>query len=324
MVGRDCLNEKKKIDVIVIVGPTACGKTSLSISLAKILNAEIISADSMQIYKGMNIGTAKPTKEEMQGVPHHLIDFVDIDKEFSVAEYVKLAKSCIFDIDKRGKIPIVVGGTGLYINSLINDVHFIKQPSDPELRESLKERVEKEGIEALIAELKSFDKESAERLHPNNVGRIIRAIEIYRTTGITMSQQIENSKKVQSPYNPIMIGINYKDRDVLYDRINKRVDSMIDNGLVEEARRILSSNCSKTAMNAICYKELIPYINGQCSLCEAVENLKMQTRRYAKRQITWFKKNNRINWFFADNYIDFKEFFIFCTKNYRQINKYML
>ncbi len=318
------MNEKKKIDIIVIVGPTACGKTSLSIALAKMLNAEIISADSMQIYKQMNIGTAKPTKEEMQGIPHHLINFVDIDKEFSVAEYVRLAKDCIFDIDKRGKIPIVVGGTGLYIDSLINDVNFIKQPMDSELRESLKERAEKEGIKSLIAELESFDKESAKRLHPNDVGRIIRAIEIYKQTGITMSQHIESSKKVESPYNPMMIGINYKDRSVLYDRINKRVDDMIDRGLIKEAKEILSSNCSKTAMNAICYKELLPYINGECSLFEAIENLKMQTRRYAKRQITWFKNNDRINWFFADNYIDFKEFFVFCTKNYRQIKKYML
>lgn len=306
--------EKDKIDVVAIVGPTACGKTKLSIELAKIFDAEIVSADSMQIYKEMNIGTAKPTISEMQEIKHHLIDFVDVDKDFSVAEYVSLAKKCIFDINKRGKIPFLVGGTGLYVNSLINNVNFTEQNSDPKLREALKQRIQLEGIQSLIDELKTFDSESAERLHPNNVGRIIRAIEIYRTTGTTMTQQIENSKKIVSPFNPIMIGLNYKNRNILYDRINKRVDMMIEMGLIDETRKILSLNCSKTAMNAICYKELIPFINGECSREEAIENLKLKSRQYAKRQLTWFRKDNRIRWVYVNDYIDFKEILNFCTK----------
>lgn len=308
------MKENNKINIVVIVGPTACGKTNLSIQLAKIFGAEIISADSMQIYKEMNIGTAKPTIEEMQGVPHHLIDFVDIDKDFSVADYVKLARKKIFEVNEKGKLPFIVGGTGLYVNSLIDNINFTEQNSDPVLREALKKRAETKGIQSLIDELKTFDEESAEKLHPNNVGRIIRAIEIYKTTGITMTEQIKNSKKFESPFNPIMIGLNYKDRSILYDRINKRVDFMLENGLIDETKKILSANCSKTAMNAICYKELIPYINGECSLEQAIEILKRQTRRYAKRQLTWFKKDNRINWVYMDNYIDFKEILDFCTK----------
>ncbi len=308
------MNKNNKIDIVVIVGPTASGKTNLSVQLAKIFNSEIISADSMQIYKKMSIGTAKPTIDEMQGIPHHLIDFVDINKNFSVADYVKLAKEKIFEINEKGKLPIIVGGTGLYVNSLIDNINFTEQNSDPVLRDKLKKRVETQGIQSLIEELKTFDIESAQKLHPNNVSRIIRAIEIYKTTGITMTEQIKNSKKFDSPFNPIMIGLNYKDRNVLYDRINKRVDSMIKNGLVNETQEILSDNCSKTAMNAICYKELIPYINGECSLEQAVEVLKRQTRRYAKRQLTWFKKDNRINWIYIDDYVDFKEILDFCTK----------
>lgn len=316
------MNKNNKIDIVVIVGPTASGKTNLSVQLAKIFNSEIISADSMQIYKKMNIGTAKPTIDEMQGIPHHLIDFVDINKNFSVADYVKLAKEKIFEINEKGKLPIIVGGTGLYVNSLIDNINFTEQNSDPVLRDKLKKRVETQGIQSLIEELKTFDIESAQKLHPNNVSRIIRAIEIYKTTGITMTEQIKNSKKFDSPFNPIMIGLNYKDRNVLYDRINKRVDSMIKNGLVNETQEILSDNCSKTAMNAICYKELIPYINGECSLEQAVEVLKRQTRRYAKRQLTWFKKDNRINWIHIDDYVDFKEILDFCTKtieNYKNM-----
>lgn len=305
---------RKKINVVAVVGPTACGKTKLSIELAKRLNGEIISADSMQIYKEMNIGTAKPTKLEMAGVPHHLIDFLDINSEFSVAEYVKLAKKCIFEVNARGKLPFIVGGTGLYVNSLLNDVNFVEQNFDPVLRKNLLLKLKNEGVDALIKELADFDEESAKKIHPNNIIRIIRAIEFYRMTGITITQHNEDSKKIVSPYNPIMFGLTYRNRETLYDKINKRVDKMIELGLVDEASKILSSNCSKTAMNAICYKELIPYFNKQCSLNDAVENLKMQTRRYAKRQLTWFKKDDRINWIFVDNYIDFKEILSFCTK----------
>lgn len=316
MAGCDELEIKNnlKINVVAVVGPTACGKTKLSVELAKRFNGEIISADSMQIYKEMNIGTAKPTREEMCAIPHYLIDFLDVTREFSVADYVKLAKNCIFDIYYRGKLPIVVGGTGLYINSLLNNIDFIEQKSDPELRETLLRKMNIEGAGSLIKELATFDKISAQKLHPNNIIKIIRAIEFYKTTGITMSQHIENSKKAISPYKPIILGLAYRNREILYKKINKRVDKMIELGLIDEAKRILSFNCSKTAMNAICYKELIPYINNQCSLNEAIENLKKQTRKYAKRQLTWFKKDTRINWIFIDDYMDFKEIINFCTK----------
>lgn len=308
------MQNNEKIKIVAIVGPTACGKTRLSVELAKQLNGEIISADSMQIYKNMNIGTAKPTKIEMDNVPHHLMDFLELNCEFSVAEYVKLAKKCIIEVNSRKKLPIIVGGTGLYVESLINDVNFIEQKFDSELRKSLIKKLNEEGVNSLIEELATFDEESAKNIHPNNVNRIIRAIEHYKITGITMTQQIANSKKIVSPYDAIMIGLTYRNRELLYDKINKRVDKMLEDGLLEEAKQILASDYSKTAMNAICYKELIPYFNQECSLSEAVENLKRQTRRYAKRQLTWFKKNNRIQWIFIDDYIDFKEILNFCTK----------
>lgn len=308
------IENKEKIKVVAIVGPTACGKTPLSIELAKRLDGEIISADSMQIYKEMNIGTAKPTREEMAGVPHHLVDFLEVNREFSVAEYVKLAKKCIFDVHARGKLPIIVGGTGLYVTSLLNDINFVEQNFDTTLRENLMQKLKNEGADSLLSELASFDAESAKKLHPNNVGRIIRAIELYHLTGVTMSEHVKNSKKIISPYNPIIFGLNYRNRATLYDRINARVDKMVELGLLDEARRILASDCSKTAMNAICYKELISHFNDECSLSDAIENLKMQTRRYAKRQLTWFRKDDRINWIFIDDYIDFKEILSFCIK----------
>ena len=243
-----------------MVGSTASGKTNFAVDLAKALDGEIISADSMQIYKEMNIGTAKPTADEMQGIKHHLIDFVPLEENFSVADYVKLAKEKIFDINSRSKLPIICGGTGLYVNSLIDNVDFTKQNSDIKVRKELEQRLKDKGIEPLLEELKTFDPESAERIHPNNVLRIIRAIEIYKVTGITMTQQIENSKKIDSPFSPLILGLDYRNRDVLYEKINRRVDLMIENGLLEETRKILSKKCSKTAMNAICYKELLHYI----------------------------------------------------------------
>lgn len=306
--------DNQKIRVIVIVGPTACGKTKLSIELAKIFNGEIISADSIQVYKKMNIGTAKPTKLEMGNVPHHLIDFLNVEEEFSVSDYIRLAKICISEITRRGKIPFVVGGTGLYVNSLIDNVYFQVEKKDPELRRFLNEKLKTKGITALLKELATFDKESAERIHPNNTIRIIRAIEIYKTTGITMTEHIANSKKIESNYDPIFIGLAYRDRSFMYAKINRRVDKMIDSGLIDEAKEILSLHCSKTAMNAICYKELIPYFNNQCSLSDAIEKIKLNTRKYAKRQLTWFKRDPRINWIFVDEYSNFYEILNCCVK----------
>lgn len=314
----------EKINVLVIVGPTASGKTRLAIELAKIFNGEIISADSMQIYKDMDIGTAKPTPQEMAEIPHHLIDFLPLEKTFSVADYVNLAKEKIAEIKKRDKLPIICGGTGLYVDSLINNINFEEQNSNTEVRNALTQIYEKEGIEPLLKKLSQIDEKAFLSIHPNNVKRIIRAIEIYETTGITMSEQIENSRLIDSPYNPLFIGLDFKNRDILYSRINKRVDVMMENGLLEEAKDILSRDCSLTAKSAICYKELEAYFKGQCSLEEAVEKLKRASRRYAKRQLTWFRKNSRINWFFVDEYDSFEHFLKMCAKcvDFSKITRY--
>lgn len=303
-----------KIKVVVIVGPTACGKTCASVELAKRFDGEIVSADSMQIYKGMDIGTAKPTELERRGVQHHLIDFLDVDKEFSVAEYVNLAKKKIADIVAKGKLPFLVGGTGLYVSSLLSGMRFAEQKPDPKLRAALEQKLERNGGESLLRELATFDEESAKKLHPNDSLRIIRAIEIYKLTGTTMTQHIKNSKKASSPYDPLMIGLTYKSRDTLYEKINARVDGMLEAGLLDEARKILTSECSKTAMNAICYKELFPYLCGEYTFAAAVENLKMQTRRYAKRQLTWFRRDTQIKWIFVDEYPAFNDVVNFCAE----------
>lgn len=292
--------EQEKKTLIAIVGPTASGKTSLSIRLAKKYNGEIVSADSMQIYKGMTIATAKPTEQEMCGVPHHLIDFLPTDKTFSVSQYAELANCAIEDIFSRGKQPILCGGTGLYVRSLIENIQFPPDKPNGNIRAVLRERYESEGGQALIDELSKFDPETAAKLHPSNGKRIIRAIEIYLTTGKTMSEHIKESKNVPSPYKVIAIGINYADRQKLYDRINLRVDIMLEQGLLEEAARFYSGENSETSTAAIGYKELKPYLDGKIDLETAVERLKVETRHYAKRQLTWFKRDDYIHWIYAD------------------------
>ena len=286
--------------VIAVVGATASGKTSLAVKIAQKYSGEIVSADSMQIYKGMDIATAKATEEEKGGIPHYLMDFLLPTETFSVSQYVEMAKNVINNILSRGKIPVVCGGTGLYIRSLVDNVQFSPHDSDEKLREELNERYEKEGGEALLRELAEFDGETAKTLHPSNNKRIIRAIEIYKTTGITMSEHIRNSKNIPSPYEWTVIGLAFRDRQKLYDRINKRVDIMLDTGLLDETREFYSENKGKTAVGAIGYKELKPYLDGELSLEEAVENLKQATRNYAKRQMTWFKKDEYIKWIYAD------------------------
>lgn len=285
--------------VAVIVGPTASGKTSLSIETAKRLNGEIVSADSMQIYEQMDIATAKPTKEEMQNIPHHLIGFVPMGESFSVADYKNKAMSAIDDILRRGKMPIVVGGTGFYIDTLINNTEFLDYEKS-DIREKLEKRAESDGISALFDELKEIDSETASKLHLNDAKRIIRALEVYYSTGKTMTQQRELSHLNESKYNWCIIGLTANDRQLLYDRINKRVDIMVTDGLIEEARSFFASEVSKTAAQAIGYKELKPYFDGYVSLEDALEKLKMETRRYAKRQLTWFRRNENINWFNID------------------------
>ena len=291
------------IKLISVVGPTASGKTALAVELAKKYNGEIISADSMQIYKGMNIATAKPTEEEKQGIPHHLTDFLPSDKTYSVADFADEAGCCIEDIVSRGKMPIIAGGTGLYVDSLLNGVSFEKQERNEEISNELFALYQQNGIDYLLNMLGEFDGESAENLREQrNVKRIIRAIEFYKTSGITISEHNRNSKLQDSPYSPIKIGLKFEDRQKLYDRINLRVDIMLENGLVDEAREVLSSSLSSTSKMAIGYKELIPYFSDERSLDECVEILKRETRRYAKRQLTWFNRDKNINWILVDKF----------------------
>ena len=285
----------------IIAGPTASGKTSLSIEIAKRFNGEIVSADSMQIYKTMDIATAKPDEAEMQGIPHHLIGIIEPDEEFSVAEYKTRAIKAIDDIISRGKMPIVVGGTGFYIDTLMNNTEFLDYVKS-DIRTVLERRNEEEGAEKLLQELSEVDPVTAEKLHINDTKRIIRALEVYYSTGKTISEQRELSHLTESPYSWCLIGLNADNRQCLYDRINLRVDIMLENGLLDEARSFFSSEVSHTAVQAIGYKELKPFLDGQKSLDDAVEKLKMETRRYAKRQLTWFRRYENINWFMTDRY----------------------
>ena len=295
-----------KIPLIVVAGPTASGKTSLGVELAKRLDGEVVSADSMQIYQGMDIASAMPTEDEMQGIPHHMIKFLPQGERYSVAAYCERANKCIADIVSRGKQPILVGGTGLYINSLIDNIEFTEQETDLALREKLNKKLEIEGAEALLGELASVDPESAARLHVNDSKRIVRALELYYQTGVTITEQTRLSKQNGSPYNPFIIGLNARNREFLYERINRRVGIMAQNGLVEEAKACLDSD-KGTAAQAIGHKELMPYFNGDMSLDEALDNLRMQTRRYAKRQLTWLRRDERVNWINIDDYAGFDE-----------------
>jgi tRNA dimethylallyltransferase len=303
-----------KIRVIAIVGPTASGKTALGAEIAEEFSGEVVSADSMQIYKGMDIATAKPTKEEMRGIPHHLIGFLDRNVSFSVADYVELAGSVIGDISERKKLPVIVGGTGLYVSSLLDNIKFADIKSDAGLRKKLEDEAERLGNSYLFEKLEKVDPESAAELHPNNLVRVIRALEVYELTGKKLSLFKAESRLEESPYDPVMIGLDYNDRQILYDRINKRVDIMVKNGLVEEAQSIFDSCNMKTAGNAIGYKELIPYFKKEKSLEECISKIKQETRRYAKRQLTWFRKNAKINWLKLDEFDNKEKIFLFCKK----------
>ena len=285
--------------VAVVVGPTASGKTSLAVELAKIFDGEVVSADSMQIYKGMDIATAKPDEEEMQGIPHHLISIIGADEVFSVNQFKLSATKAIDEILAKGKLPIVAGGTGFYIDTLVNNTEFLDYEEN-DIRHTLEDRVSREGIDSLLNELKEIDPETAQRLHENDEKRIIRAMEVYLSTGKTISEQCRLSHLNESDYRFCIIGINAENRQVLYDRINLRVDKMLEAGLLEEAESFFAGDASATAKQAIGYKELKPYFDGLCSLEEAVEKLKMETRRYAKRQLTWFRKRENINWIYID------------------------
>ena len=291
------------IKTVFITGPTASGKTALSVRLAKEFGGEIVSADSMQIYRGIHIASAAPDEEEKCGVPHHMLEFLEPESEFSVADYTKAARKIIKDINSRGRLPIVVGGTGLYINALADNTVFITEKADVTLRDRLEKRFDSIGGATMLKELEAIDPVSAAKLHPNDRKRIVRALEVYSLTGETKTRQNELSKTGEKIINPLFIGITYKDRQRLYDRINLRVDKMLENGLLNEAEAALNRS-GGGAFQAIGHKELAGYINGECTLDEAAKRLKMQTRRYAKRQLTWFNKNERIHWLYPDENAD--------------------
>ena len=301
--------DNKKIPIIVVCGPTASGKTRLAVELAKHFGGEVVSADSMQIYKGLNIATAKPTADEMQGVPHHLIDFLPNDKKFSVADYLPLARACIKDIHSRGKLAVVCGGTGLYISSLLDNVRFEEIKSDAALRAELESRYKTEGAHAMWQKLFEIDPETANNVHENNAPRVIRGIEAYMLTGKTLSQLRRESITEESDYAPCVIFLDYADRAVLYDRINRRVDMMLEDGLVEECRAVYEQGGLETAFQAIGYKELIPFFEGAKPLEDCVCLIKQETRHYAKRQLTWFRRMNGTYRADPSEFGDFKNFF---------------
>ena len=290
----------EKLPVIVVVGATASGKTALAVRLAKRYGGEVISADSMQIYKGMDIATAKPAEEEKDGVPHHLMDFLPVTETYSVARYVEDANRTVDEIVAKGRVPVVAGGTGLYIDSLIDNIVFEDEPDNAAVRAALKERREKEGIEVLYAELERVDPVTAAALHIRNENRVLRALEVFYLTGETLSERQRRSRLRESRFDPVFVGLDYQDRGLLYERIDRRVDDMMARGLLEEAEGYYRLPKAATASQAIGYKELKGYFDGDITLEEAVGNLKRATRRYAKRQLTWFRKNERIHWIFRD------------------------
>lgn len=293
--------------ILVIVGPTASGKTRLAVELAKAHNGEVVSADSMQIYRRMDIGTAKPTAEEMDGIPHHMIDVADPEEDFSVARYVELASACVDDILSRGKLPIVAGGTGLYVDSLLSGRTFAAFSPESSLRRELEEELAERGGEAMLAELAKVDPEAAARLHPNDHKRIVRALEVYHSTGKTISEHNRETQALPPRYEALTIGLNFQDRADLWERIDARVDQMAANGLEREVRELLSSGLSPacTAMQAIGYKEFVAAVEGTMTWREAEELVKLRSRQYAKRQLTWFRRAPETHWLLWDKNPDF-------------------
>ena len=289
--------------IVCIVGPTASGKTKLGIKLCKKLSGEVVSADSMQIYKNMDIGTAKPSMDERDGVPHHLFDVVNADETYSVSRFIEDADKAIADIASRGKLPVIVGGTGMYIDSLIRGGGFAD--FDEEYREYLMQKEPEE----LLKMLQEVDPESAERLHIKDIKRITRALEIFHLSGKTIGEHNEMTRNCPPRYDAKIIGLTCEDRQVLYDRIEKRVDEMVEMGLIDETKKLIEMGIPEnaTSMQAIGYKEIIPALRGEVSLEEAVALLKQSTRRLAKRQLTWFRRNPRIKWFYLDNIKNFDE-----------------
>lgn len=283
--------------IVCVVGPTASGKTALSVALAKALNGEVISADSMQLYRGMDVGTAKVTPEEMDGIPHHMIDVAEPWESFSAARYVEMADPLLQDILRRGKTAIIAGGTGLYVDALMAGRTFAPYPETGR-RQALEQEAEAQGMEHMLSRLKAVDPDSAARLHLADRKRIIRALEVYEETGKTITQHNLETQAVPDKYQPVWLGLTYEPRQLLYDRIDLRVDNMLEQGLLEEIRSLLDRGIPRqcTAMQAIGYKEFLPVLDGSEQLETAVEQVKQGSRRYAKRQLTWFRRNPKIHW----------------------------
>lgn len=300
--------------VISVVGPTASGKTALGVALAQRFHGEVVSFDSMQIYRRMDIGTAKPTQEEMQGIPHHMIDVAEPEENWSVARYVEAAVPVVEDILSRGKTPILVGGTGLYVDSLLSGRSFAVQATG--WREKLQAQAKAEGILTLLEELRQVDPEAAARLHPADEKRIIRALEVWHETGQTITQHNRQTQALPPRYQAVTIGLNFVDRTDLHQRVARRVDEMVKRGLYDEIRDLLAfgvpENC--TAMQAIGYKEIVAAMKNGTSLDEAAEEVKLRTRQYAKRQLTWFRRNPETNWYFWQKEPDFQALIQFATE----------
>ena len=293
-------------NIICVVGPTASGKTKLSIELAKRYDGEILSCDSMQIYRGMTIGTAKPTTEEMDGIPHHMIDVIDPGEAFSVGRYVEMADPILQDILSRGKTCVIVGGTGLYVDSLIAGRSFAPFPETGK-RQELEKLAAEQGIEAVIALLRTFDPDSADRLHPSDQRRIIRAAEVYLETGKTITRHNLETQAIPPKYSPLWLGLDFTDRAELYARIDKRVDIMMAEGLIEEIEGLLANGTPPTAtsLQAIGYKEPMAALRGEMTMEEAVDKIKQESRRYAKRQLTWFRRNKDLHWIYNKEPVSF-------------------
>ena len=287
--------------VVCVVGPTACGKTKMGVALAQRFGGEVVSVDSMQIYRGMEIGTAAPTPEEMEGVPHHMIGVADPAENWSVARFTQAADACVQDILRRGKRPVLVGGTGLYITSLLSGMAFAPEKTDPAIRARLQARADTEGGAALYAELQRIDPDYAAQVHPNNLPRVIRALELFEATGRRMSDQRREARPAEAPYHALCLCLTCRDRAVLYSRIDRRVDEMVENGVLDEARQVYDHrDAYRTAAQAIGYKEFFPYFEGTANLTECTERLKQATRNYAKRQLTWFRRQNDAVWLYLD------------------------
>ena len=303
----------------IIAGPTASGKTVLAVRLAAAIGGEVVSADSMQIYDGVSVGTARPTVEEMDGVPHHLLGFLPLQAKYSVAQYIEDAHRVFADVYERGATPVMCGGTGLYIQSFMENRQLFEESPDPELRAQYTRIAEEQGAEALLERLRQIDPLTSERLHHNDLHRIIRALEVYDTTGRTITEQTALSLSVPSPYTPCLFVLDFHDRQKLYERINRRVDIMLECGLLEEAERILRTDPDATVTQAIGYKEFAAYFDGSVSLQEAADKLRQQTRRYAKRQLSWFHRMSDAHTLWVDDYETTEELVADALRHYESV-----